>query len=121
MKTTNERMENRPLVVPSVDVREDGDGYTIQVALPGVAEDAVHLTIEDRTLLLEADNDVAVPEGYTVVRREIPELRYRAVFELPDRVDAGAIRSQIKNGMLSVVLPKREEVKPRRIAVTAGS
>lgn len=112
--------EDRPQVVPVVDVREDTEGYTLTLDLPGVPEGAVQLTVEDRTLMLDAENDVGVPEGYQVLRREIPALHYRAVFELPDRVDIGAVKSTLRNGVLTVTLPKREEVKPRRVPVVTG-
>jgi HSP20 family molecular chaperone IbpA len=113
-------VQDRPQVAPVVDVKEDGEGYTLTANLPGVPEGAVQLTVEDRTLMLDAENDVAAPEGYTVLRREIPALHYRAVFELPDRVDVGAVKSTLRNGVLTVVLPKREEVKPRRVPVVTG-
>lgn len=112
--------QDRPQVAPAVDVREDHEGYTLTAGLPGVAEEAVHLTVEDRTLMLDAENSIVPPEGYTVLRQEIPAIRYHAVFELPDRVDIGGIRSTLRNGVLTVALPKREEVKPRRVPVVAG-
>jgi len=51
---------------------------------------------------------------------ELPEARYRAAFDLPDHVDTAGIKAATKNGLLVLTLPKREEVKPRRIAVKAG-
>lgn len=120
MTATPQPIQNRPVIGPLVDVREDAEGYTLRADLPGVAETAVQLTVEDRTLILDADNDVPVPEGYQIVRQEIAPVRYRAVFEIPDRVDPGAIQSVLRNGVLIVTLPKREEVKPRRLTVTSG-
>ncbi len=117
MDNTTRREEPRPLVAPVVDVREEADGYVLTAELPGVDEGAVNVTVEDRTLILDAANDLTEPEGFKVLRREIPPLTYHAVFELPDRVDSAAIRSTLRNGLLTVTLPKREEVKPRRIAV----
>lgn len=120
MTQINQPMQDRTPVVPVVDVREDHEGYTLTAELPGAVEGAVQLTIEDRTLMLDAENNVAAPEDYTMLRQEIPALRYRAVFELPDRVDVGAIQSTLRNGLLTVTLPKREEVKPRRVQVMTG-
>ena len=114
----NQQIEkNRQRVTPAVEITEDSNGYVLTAQLPGVAEEAVHLTVEDRTLVLEADNQVAAPEGFKVLRREIAERHYRAAFELPERVDTVKITSALRNGVLTVTLPKREEVKPRRIAV----
>lgn len=120
MNKNKQNNANRPLVAPVISVREDADGYILRADLPGVMQDAVELTVEDRTLILEAENTVATPEGYTMVRQEIPPLCYHAVFEIPERVEAGGIQSTLENGVLTVTLPKREEVKPRRISVTAG-
>ncbi len=117
MNNGTRKEEPRPLVAPVVDVREDGDGYILSAALPGVDEGAVNLTVEDRTMILDAANDLPEPEGFKVLQREIPPVTYHAVFELPERVDRSAIRSTLRNGLLTVTLPKREEVKPRRIAV----
>ncbi|OQC23015.1 MAG: Spore protein SP21 [Verrucomicrobia bacterium ADurb.Bin070] len=47
-------------------------------------------------------------------------MRYRAAFDLPEHVDTAGIKAANKNGLLILTLPKREEVKPRRIAIAAG-
>lgn len=120
MTQTIQPTPDRPQVVPVVDVREDNEGYTLTAELPGVTEQAIQLTIEDRTLMLDAENEVSTPEGYTVIRREVQPLRYHAVFELPDRVKLDDIKSTLRNGVLTIALPKREEVKPRRVAVVTG-
>lgn len=112
--------ENRPVVYPVVNVHETDDGYDVKASLPGVAESDVTLSVENRTLTIEAINTAAVPEGYTTLRQEFGPVRYRRVFELPDHVDADGITAALAQGVLTVKLPKREEVKPRRIAVKAA-
>ena len=88
--------------------------------MPGVSEKQVELTLEDRTLTVTAEKEVASFKDYTLILNEIQEARYRAAFELPERVDTAKVQASCKNGMLVLTLPKREEVKPRRIAITAG-
>lgn len=111
---------NRVEMTPTSRVEENAEAYTLTVDLPGVTEKEVELTLENRVLSITAENTVAAVEGYTLVLNEIPEVRYRAAFDLPDHVDTAGIKAANKNGVLILTLPKREEVRPRRIAITAG-
>jgi len=110
----------REEVSPVSRIDENDDAFTLTLELPGVDEKAINLTVENRTLSVTAENTVGVHEDYTPTLAEIQEMRYRAAFELPERVDASSIRAEHRNGLLILTLPKREEVKPRRIAITAG-
>lgn len=111
---------NRQEVTPVSRVDENDDAFTLTLELPGVTEKGIDLSLEERTLSVTAENTVETFKNYTLVLSEIPELRYRAAFELPERVDREGIKAAHKNGLLVLTLPKREEVKPRRIAITAG-
>ena len=107
-------------VTPVTRVDEKDDALTLTVELPGVNESDIQITLENRTLSLTAENTVQSFKDYELVLAEIPEVRYRAAFELPERVDTAGIKATNKNGRVVLTLPKREEVKPRRIAITAG-
>ncbi|MDD4018224.1 MAG: Hsp20/alpha crystallin family protein [Kiritimatiellae bacterium] len=111
---------NRQEVTPVSRVDETDDAFTLTLELPGVTEKDIDLSLEERTLSVTAENTVETFKDYTLVLSEIPEMRYRAAFELPERVDTAGIKAAHKNGLLILTLPKREEVKPRRIAITAG-
>jgi len=111
---------NRLEVTPVTRVDEKDDAFTLTVELPGVEEKDVEVTLENRTLSITAENTAQSFKDYELVLAEIPEVRYRAAFELPARVEATGIKAANKNGLLVLTLPKREEVKPRRIAITAG-
>lgn len=109
----------RPEVTPRTWLNESVDDYTLHVDLPGVGDGELHLDLADRTLTLRAEPaEVAHPE-HRMVRQEFPPVRYQTSFELPERIDTAAIRANLDKGVLKLTLPKREEVKPRRIAVTA--
>ncbi len=108
-------------VAPSVTLEEIQDGYIMRVGLPGVDESDLHLTVEDRTLSIEADTRYETPQGYRLIREECPPVRYKGVYEIPDLVKADGINAKLSSdGVLRIELPKREEVKPRKIAVSAG-
>ena len=111
---------SRVEVTPATRVGESADALTVTVELPGVSENEIELTVEHRTLTVLAENTVQSFKDYTLMLTEIPEVRYRASFELPERVDTAGIKAASRNGLLILTLPKREEVKPRRIAIAAG-
>jgi len=111
---------NRLELTPVSRITESEEAFTLTMELPGVSEKQVELTLEDRTLTVTAEKEVASFKDYTLILNEIQEARYRAAFELPERVDTAKVQASCKNGMLVLTLPKREEVKPRRIAITAG-
>lgn len=111
---------NRQEVTPVSRVDENDDAFTLTLELPGVTEKGIDLSLEERTLSVTAENTVETFKDYTLVLSEIPEMRYRAAFELPERVDTAGIKAAHTNGLLILTLPKREAVKPRRIAITAG-
>jgi len=122
MKKTEPEVQkvNRMEVTPVTRVNETADAFTLTVELPGVMEPDTELTLEHRTLSITAENTVQSFKDYTLMLTEIPEVRYRVAFDLPERVDAAGIKATKRNGLLILTLPKREEVKPRRIAITAG-
>jgi HSP20 family molecular chaperone IbpA len=111
---------NRLEVTPASRVSEGADAFTLTLELPGVGEKDIELTIEHRTLTVSAENTVQQYKDHALTLAEIPEVRFRAAFELPERVDTSGIRASSKDGVLALTLPKREEVKPRRIAIAAG-
>jgi len=115
-----EQQEARLDVFPSVVIFEDQDGHVLEAEMPGAEERNVRVTIEGRTLTVEAENAAANPDGYTQVMREIEPVRYRAVMDLPERIDPSAIKASFKHGVLRVDLPHRAETKARRIAVAAA-
>ena len=111
---------NRQEVTPVSRVDENDEAFTLTLELPGVTEKGIDLSLEERTLSVTAENTVETFKDYTLVLSEIPEMRYRAAFELPERVDTAGIKAAHKNGLLILTLPQREAVKLRRIAITAG-
>ena len=117
---TDVQKVNRMEVVPVTRVSENAEDFTLTVELPGVSEKEIDLTLERRTLTITAENTAQSFKDYTLMLTEIPEVRYRAAFELPERVDTAGIKAANRSGLLILTLPKREEVKPRRIAITAG-
>lgn len=109
--------ESAPARIPRVDIREDAEQFSIVADLPGADETSVEATVQNRVLTIEGRTKIEPPQGHEALGREFGAVRYRRDFTLPESVDAGRIRARAKNGVLTVVLPKREEVKARRIPI----
>lgn len=93
-----------------VSVREDKDNLVLTAELPGVAREDVNIEYIDDVLSLSATRKVAGVEGETTVS-------YARSFNLPYAVQADKIAAELKDGILSLTLPKAEVAKPLKISV----
>ncbi|MGQ3051804.1 MAG: Hsp20/alpha crystallin family protein [Roseateles sp.] len=107
-------------VLPAVDVVEDASGITLLADMPGVPKDRLELKIEGDALLIEGSAEPATPEGLQVLHAEVRVPRYRRSFTLSRELDTARIDASLKDGVLSLRIPKEAHAQPRRIAVTAG-
>ena len=101
----NDRVD-LPFFAPRVDVYENADEYLILADVPGVTPESLDVTFAHGELTIQAGDE-------TTLRR------YRRGFTVPDGIAAGDIGAEVKNGILSVRLPKAPEVKPRKIEVAS--
>ena len=111
--------EHEPVYVPRVDIRESAEGFTVVADMPGADEKSVEATVQNRVLTIEGWAKAEKPQGGEELGREFGAGRFRRDFTLPETVDAERIQARVKNGVLMVTLPKREEVKARKIQVMA--
>lgn len=107
---------------PPVDIFEtDAQELVLQLDLPGVSRDAIDLRVEDTTLTIRAARkrrgDVREEQYH---RRERSFGSFGRSFTLPATVDTSRIRAEYRDGVLTVVLPKRQEARPRQIQVQVG-
>lgn len=98
-------------------LRDDGEALVLRADLPGLADGDVGLSLEGDVLTLQAARGSAAPEGFRAVRTERPAVRFARSFELPCRVDGDATSAAMRDGVLTVTLPKAKEARPRRITV----
>jgi len=103
-------------VSPEVDIHENKDAYVLQAEMPGVTKDGLELTLEGQVLTIVGRRNHEAPKG-NLVYRESNGYDFRRVFELDPAIDTSKINARIEQGILTVVLPKAEEVKPRKITV----
>lgn len=121
MRIMEENNGGRDLV-PAVDVSENGDAYTIHAELPGVRKEDVNVTFENGVLTLSAEtkSETEEKEGERVIRQERRYGKYMRSLRLGADIDESKVMANYKDGVLEIVLPKAEAVKPKRINVDVG-
>ncbi|MEM6687843.1 MAG: Hsp20/alpha crystallin family protein [Planctomycetota bacterium] len=106
---------------PAMNVWGKEDGYTLEAELPGLTMDDVEITVEDGVLSISGERKpLDVSDEVRVVRRERGHGKFTRTLSLDRDVDAEKISATLKDGVLTVTLPKKEERKPRRINVQVG-
>jgi HSP20 family protein len=102
---------------PPCNVWEDGNGFYVEVALPGWDPKDIALEIEKLVLTVKGERkDERCSEG-SYHLQEIPSERFARAFTLPTFVDHDKVSATHKHGMLTITFPKREEAKCRQILI----
>jgi HSP20 family protein len=107
-------------VLPAVDVYEDDAGITLLADMPGVTREQLELKVEGDSLLVEGGVRALTPEGLEAVYAEVRVPRYRRTFALSRELDSARIDASLKDGVLTLRIPKQAHAQPRRIEVQAG-
>ncbi len=105
--------------VPSVDIKEAADKFIIYADIPGVKPEDIDVSMEAGVLTVRGKKESEVKtekEGYKRVERSAGSFYRR--FSLPDSANDEAINAKCKLGVLEIVIPKKEAVKPKRINVS---
>ncbi|MBM5810934.1 MAG: Hsp20/alpha crystallin family protein [Gammaproteobacteria bacterium] len=105
------------LLVPPADIFEDADSVTLTLDMPGVTKERLKVEAERDTLLVEGEAAINVPAGIDPAYAEVRSTRYHRSFALTGELDAERIEASLRDGVLSLRIPKRAELKPRRIEV----
>lgn len=103
--------------MPAVDLCETSDAFLLTAELPGLSRDQIHIEIRDGRLVLQGRRDARVRcEQYHQVERGHGE--FARTFVLPPNVDPTSIAADLRDGVLTVTVPKTTEQGPRRVAVS---
>ena len=108
-----------PALVPPVDIVEDGNGITLKADLPGVSKESLSIQVDGETLTVEGAVALGESKALRALYAEVRVARYRRSFVLGRDLDTERIEAAMRNGVLTLHVPKREQAKPRRIAVRA--
>jgi len=106
-------------LVPAVDVLENESGITVKADLPGVSKESLSIRVDGETLTIEGQVSLGEAANLEAVYAEIRTAQYRRSFVLSRDLDTSKIDATVKNGVLTLTVPKLEQAKPRRIAVRA--
>jgi len=120
MNTTVRETDGRQteqFVAPAASVLENGDGYLLQVEMPGVNKEGLEISTEGTELTITGRRSLPMIEG-TVIHRESRRENFRRTFEIDPSIDVNKINAKIEQGLLTITLPKAEHVKPRKITVS---
>lgn len=102
---------------PAVDIHEYADRYELHADIPGVDPAGIDITLERGVLTLSGER-TAVATSAERQRNERVNGRFERRFTLPDTVNSESVSASGKHGVLQIVIPKREQEQPRKIAVT---
>jgi HSP20 family protein len=110
----------RVTLAPAVDIFEDAHAVTLLADLPGVSKDRLDIKVHDGSLTIEAESVVPVPPNLVLSHAEIRAPYFSRRFTVSEDFDTSKIEASLKDGVLRLTLPRRDEAKPRRIDVRVG-
>ena len=116
-RTENGARPPEGFLAPTASVAESGDGYLLQVEMPGVNKEGLEVSIENNELALTGRRSLPALEGQ-LIHRESRREDFRRTFELDPSVDGNRITARIEQGVVTLTLPKAEHVKPRKITIS---
>jgi HSP20 family protein len=105
---------------PAVDIFEDAHGITVQAEMPGVSKERLNVQADRNSLLIEGEAAIDVPAGMEALYADVQSTRYRRSFLLSGELETDRIEADLKDGVLTLRIPKRAEFRPRKIEVRSG-
>src|SRR6476660_4320597 len=105
------------LFMPTADIFEDANALTVVLEMPGVDKSNVDINVEAGVLHIDGRIDFSKYEGMQPIYTEYNIGHYRRSFTLSNKIDQNKIGAEMKDGVLTITLPKAEEAKPRRISI----
>ena len=103
--------------LPNADIFETEEALTVVLEMPGVDRDNINVSVENGLLTIEGRINFSKYEGLAPVYSEYNIGPFRRTFRISSRIDQDKIRAEMRDGVITLVLPKAEEAKPRRIEV----
>jgi len=110
----------RPAAFPALNVWEAGDQVHAEAEIPGVSRDDIEVYAVGNELTIKGTRKPRESEDLSYHRRERGTGEFTRVVTLPVEVDADKVRASLKDGVLTVTLPKAQEARPRKITVKAS-
>lgn len=115
-----QRREQDNLISPFVDIYEDDEGITLKADMPGVSKEGLILQVDKNSLTVEGEAKIDTSEDMKALYADVRSTRYKRGFTLSSELDTDSIDASLKDGVLNIRIPKRAELKPRRIEVQSA-
>jgi HSP20 family protein len=106
---------------PALTFEDTGEALRLRAELPGVSEKDVEINVTANMVSLKAARKTEAPEGYAAHRRERASFSFSQSYELPTRIDPEKVEASLKQGVLTLTLPKVAEAQPKKVTVTAAA
>jgi HSP20 family protein len=103
-----------------VDVFATNEDIVVQAILPGVKPEEVDITVEGNTLTIAGDTSSMIPDREGLMLQEIRRGRFVRALTLPDGLEPDKAKATFEDGVLTLRIPKAEEVRPRQIKISTG-
>ena len=113
----SDRGQAEQFINPPGSVTEIADGYMLEIEMAGVKKDGLEISVENNELTIIGRRSLPAVEGTLIHRESRPE-NFRRVFELDPSINADKISAKNDQGLVTLILPKAEHVKPRKIAIS---
>ena len=112
---SNRNFSNTNTTIPSVNIKENTDAFMVEVAAPGFEKGDFKIELNLNTLSISSEKKVEneTKEGEVFTKREFSYQSFSRSFTLPQIADGDRIEANYQNGILTVLIPKREEAKPK--------
>ena len=114
---SNRNYSNTNTTLPAVNIKEDKDGFEVEMSAPGFEKDDFKIELNNSLLTISSEKKLEneTKEGQQFTRREFSYQSFSRSFTLPETVEGEKIMAKYDNGILSVSIPKKEEAKPKPV------
>jgi HSP20 family molecular chaperone IbpA len=100
-----------------VDIYEDDEGITVHADMPGVSAERLKIQVDRDTLSIEGQAEIAMPDGLEARYADVKATGYKRSFTLSYELEGEKAEASLKDGVLQLRIPKREQYQPRKIDV----
>ena len=107
-------ISQKRMAYPPLNISQDDGAIYVAAEIPGIPMDAIELTLSDKSLVIKGERKPAQGKYY---RQERPTGAFQRIINLSVPVNRDKVKATLTDGMLDIVLPKADEVKPQTIAI----
>jgi HSP20 family molecular chaperone IbpA len=105
---------------PPVDIFDTAEGLTLYADMPGVSKDRLNVHVDHNNLMIEGTAQIDLSEGMTPLYADVRSTRYLRSFTLSNELETERIDASLRDGVLTIRIPKRAELRPRKIEIKAS-